>query len=121
VVATIGFDPQVAEAQRSPLSLHLVPPIDHQPARCAFIRRALAVGGCSRKVVLLQVFAHRAAGGKDRRQPRHAFPHPCYPGGRNTILAASIELWNYLPFQQVVKGFGFGSVPCWVGKKADCC
>ena len=61
VVVCVGFNPHVSEAQRTPLLIQRMLPIDHLPAHCAFICSALAVGGCSREIVLLGIVAHRAA------------------------------------------------------------
>ena len=70
------FPPSLRRSAAGPFLFQGVLPIDHLPADCAFIGSALTVGGRSREVVLLGVFAHRAVGGEARCQPRHAFPHP---------------------------------------------
>ena len=69
------------------------------------------VGGRSREVALLGVFAHRAVGGEVRCQPRHAFPHPLDPCGRNAIRVAGIELRDHLAFKPVIQRCGFDRVP----------
>src|ERR1019366_643416 len=53
------------------------------------------VGGSSREVVLLSVFAHRAVGREARCQARHAFPHPLDPLSLVTILSGC-EINNFV-------------------------
>src|SRR5208283_3523695 len=78
----------LTKAERAPFLLQTVPPIKYLPADCALIGNAQMVDGCSREVLSLGVFAHRAVGAKVRCQLRHAFPHPPNPSGRNTLIVA---------------------------------
>ena len=86
-------------------------PIDDLPADCAFIGNAQMVGGSSRKVVLLSVYAHRAVGREARCQACHAFPHPLDPCRGNAALVSGIKLRDHLPFEQVVERVGFDRIP----------
>ena len=62
VLARIGVAPHVSKAQRAPLLIHRMLPIDDLPPECALIGNTLTVGRGSRKIMLLGVFAHRAVG-----------------------------------------------------------
>src|ERR1019366_320576 len=97
----VGFDAQVSEAQRAPLPIDCMLPIDDLPADCAFIGNAQMVGGSSLKVVLLSVYAHRAVGREARCQACHAFPRPLDPCRGNAALVSGIKRRDRLPFEQV--------------------
>jgi len=100
-----------AEAHSIPVLFQGLAPVDQLPGHSAFVRRALAVSVGAGDIVLLGVFANRAARGKARRQPGHAFPHARHPGGGNTALISLIKLRDYFAFQQVIESFGFRGVP----------
>ena len=111
VVVRVGFDTQVSEAQRAPLPIHGMLPLDYLPADCAFIGSAQTVGASCGNVMLLGIFTHCAARREARCQLRHTFPHPLDPCGGNAALVPGIKLRDHLPFEQVVERVSFNRVP----------
>src|ERR1039458_9802941 len=69
------------------------------------------VGSSSGQIVLLGVFAHRAAGGKPGSQSRHALPDSHHPGGGYALFIAGIKIRYYLMLESLVQRLGLGGVP----------
>ena len=60
--------------------------------------------------MLLCVFANRAIGREDRREPRHALTHHRDPLRGDALLVALVELRDDFTLQQRVQSLRFGGV-----------
>src|ERR1017187_9836289 len=83
LLPAMGLDLHFTEVQRGPLLFQGVLPIDHLPAHRTLPGGTLTIGCRAREVILLRVFAHRAARGKDWCQARHA--PAIWPGPRRWL------------------------------------
>ena len=101
MAAVLGFYLERAERDAAPSRGELLLPTGDFESEVAFPLGTRGISGGGRQVVILGILAHRATGGKGRREARHAFTNASQPFRRKPGLIAFVEFGYNLLFERV--------------------